>query len=284
MTEPKMIQIIVDDVMINLAHWKGNGKPILAVHGITANCMCWDILANNLTPGFDFLAMDLRGRGRSDKPASGYSADHHVNDIVGILDELRIEKVNLMGHSLGAFITLAFAAKHPDRIDRIVLVDGGGDLSPEQFDNVFQGIKPALDRLTMTFPSADAYLEKMKSAPYMKPWNSVIENYYNYEIQVIAEGVKTNIAVDHIAEESGNVRKVDCRRYYSQISCNTLVLRADQGLLSQDDILLPVDVIDRMMAEIPNVKRYDVEGVNHYGIVFQPHPGRDKALKEFLKN
>lgn len=282
MSEPTMIQVAGDGVTINLAHWEGDGKPVLAIHGITANCRCWDLLANALTPDVDVFAMDLRGRGHSDKPDSGYSLDHHVNDILGIMKSLNLETLSLIGHSLGAFITLVFAARHPDMVDRIVLVDGGGDLSQEQFDKVFKGIKPAFDRLTMTFPDAEAYLAKMKSAPYMQPWNETIEAYYRYEIEQCPEGVRTNIALEHIQEEAANVRKVDCRPFYSQVTCKTLILRANLGLLSQDDILLPPDVIERMMAEIPDVTRFEVEGTNHYGIVLQPHAGRDQALKSFL--
>ena len=62
-----------------------------------------------------------------------------------------------------------------------------------------------------------------------------------------------------------------------------LILRATRGLLSQDDILLPGDVIDRMTREIPRVQRFEAEGMNHYGIVFQPHAARDQKIREFLK-
>jgi len=83
MNKPKMIQVCRDEINVNLAHWEGQENPILAVHGIMANCRCWDLLANNLVPKFNFYAMDLRGRGQSDRPSEGYSIDHHVRDILG---------------------------------------------------------------------------------------------------------------------------------------------------------------------------------------------------------
>ena len=283
MTEPIMKKVQGDGVQINVAIWEGRGKPILCIHGITANCRCWDPLAEVLAPEYLIMAMDLRGRGQSDKPSQGYSLEYHLKDINCLLDDLGLERAVIMGHSLGAFIGLAFAAEYPDRTDQLILVDGAGDLSPEQFDEVFTGIKPALDRLGQVFPSADAYLDKMKAAPYIQPWSAVIETYYRYELEAVEGGGRTNIDPAHIQEEAANVRQVKCAPFYPNIKARVLILRATNGLLSQKDLLLPEDVIDKMMAEIPDVQRYDADGKNHYGIVFQPDPARDAAIREFLK-
>jgi pimeloyl-ACP methyl ester carboxylesterase len=272
-----------DGIEINLATWEGAGKPILCVHGITANCRCWDVLAAALAPEYRVLAMDLRGRGRSDKPPEGYALEYHLRDINCLLDDLGIDRAVIMGHSLGAFIGLAFAAENRDRVDRLILVDGGGDLSKAQMDKVFTGIKPALDRLGRVFPSAGEYLDKMKEAPYIHPWSAAIETYYRYEIEEVEEGVRTNIDPAHIQEEAANIRKLDCAPFYPEIKCKVLILRAPNGLFSLDDLLLPQDVIDKMMQEIPDVRRFNVEGTNHYGIVMQPHEARDRAIREFLK-
>ena len=157
MTEPTMKKVRGDGLQINVAIWEGSGKPILCIHGITANCRFWDPLAEVLAPEYQVFAMDLRGRGQSDKPSQGYSLEYHLKDINCLLDDLGLERAVIMGHSLGAFIGLAFAAQYPDRTDQLILVDGAGDLSPEQFDEVFTGIKPALDRLGQVFASADAF-------------------------------------------------------------------------------------------------------------------------------
>jgi pimeloyl-ACP methyl ester carboxylesterase len=228
--------------------------------------------------------MDLRGRWQSDKPSEGYSMEHHTRDIKCLLDDLGIQRAVIMGHSLGAFIGLVFGAEYPDRVDRLILVDGGGDLSREQMDNVFDGIKPALDRLEMVFPSTEAYLGKMSEPPYIQPWSSVIETYYRYEIEPTQKGVRTNIDPAHIQEEQANIRKLVCAPFYPKIKCKVLILRAPNGLLSLNDLLLPKDVIDKMIREIRDARRFDVEGVNHYGIVFQPHEARDRAIREFLKD
>ena len=283
MAEPIMIKAKGDGVQINLATWPGNAGPILCIHGITANCRCWDVLAEALIPDYRVIAMDLRGRGQSEKPSTGYSLDYHLRDINCLLDDLQLERTVIMGHSLGAFIALAFAAQYPERTDRLILVDGAGDLSADQMNKVFVGIKPALDRLGQIFPSTDAYLDKMKQAPYLHPWTSAVDTYCRYEIEAVDGGVRTNIDPAHIQEEAANIRKVNCASYYPGMRRKVLILRAPNGLLSQDDLLLPEDVINKMTDEIPDVRRFDVAGTNHYGILLKSHAARDKAIREFLQ-
>ena len=188
-----------------------------------------------------------------------------------------------MGHSLGAFIGLAFAAEYPQRIDRLILVDGGGDLPEEHMDVVLSAIKPAFDRLGLCFDSENEYVQAMRAGPYIHPWNDVIENYYLYEITETAGGYRPNINIAHIQEEALNVRKLACRQYYQHLQCPVLVLRAPSGFEGQNDVLLPEPVIQQMITEIPKASRYDVTGVNHYGIVFQPHAERDAVIKKFLE-
>jgi len=282
MTEPIMKKAKGDGVKIQLAIWEGDGKQILSIHGITANCRFWDCLASALAPHHRVIAIDLRGRGLSDKPPTGYSIEHHCKDILALMNDQGLERPVLMGHSLGAFISLVFAARNPQRVDRLILVDGGGKLSETQMAKVFAGIKPSLERLGKIFPSLEAYLTLMKQAPYLQPWNSYMETYFRYEIEEAKGGVRCRVPPKPIEEEARNLGKVDSREYYTKVMTPTLILRATKGMLAEDDLLLPEDVVDRMIREIPNAKRVDVEGTNHYSILFQPNMKRDQAILKFL--
>jgi len=282
MTEPIMTKAKGDGVKIQLATWEGNGKQILCIHGITANSRFWDCLASALVPHHRVIAIDLRGRGLSDKPPTGYSIEHHCKDILALINDQGLERPVLMGHSLGAFISLVFAAQSPQRVDRLILVDGGGKLSETQMSKVFAGIKPSLDRLGQVFPSLETYLSQMKQAPYLQPWNSYMEAYFRYEIEEVEGGIRSRVHPKHIEEEARNLKKVDSREFYNKVKAPTLILRATKGMLAEDDLLLPEDVVDRMVHEIPNAKRVDVEGTNHYSILFQPNRKRDQAILKFL--
>ncbi len=282
MREPTMKNVSGDGARIQLAEWEGEGKTILCVHGITANCRCWDVMADALSPTHRVLAMDLRGRGLSDRPDTGYSIAHHINDIRAILDDLGLEKVVLMGHSLGAFISLTFAATFPERVDRVILVDGGGKLSEEQMAKVFAGIKPSLDRLGKVFPSFEAYIEMMKQAPFLHPWSGAFDTYFQYEVEEVEGGIRPRSKPEHIQEEAQNLGKVNVADFYEKIQAPTLILRATDGLLADDDILLPEEVVARMLKEIPDARVATIEGANHYMVVFQPNETRDRAILDFL--
>jgi pimeloyl-ACP methyl ester carboxylesterase len=281
MPDPTTRLVKGDGVQLNLAVWEGRETPVVCIHGLTANCRCWDVIAASLAPRHRVVAMDLRGRGRSDKPETGYGLDRHIRDLYCLFENIDIDRGVIMGHSLGAMIGLAFAANYPDRVEQLILVDGGGDLSAEQQDKVLAGIKPALDRLGAVFPSAEEYLQKMRQSPYLQPWSPAVETHYRYELEAVEGGMRVNIHPDHIRQEIAEMRETTCGKFFSGIRCPVLILRAVNGLLSREDLLLPEEVVGRMLREIPGARRFDVQGVNHYGIVFQPHEARDRAILKF---
>src|SRR5207248_1905261 len=73
----------------------------------------------------DVVLYDLRGHGRSERPAVGYTLADMVDDLGALLDALAIaEPVALVGNSFGGLLALAFASRHPQRVERVVLIDG----------------------------------------------------------------------------------------------------------------------------------------------------------------
>lgn len=282
MSKPIMIKGKGDGIKIQLAVWEGKGKEIFCIHGLTANCRFWDCLASALSSHHKVIAMDLRGRGLSNKPPKGYSVEYHCRDVLAVMNDQGLEHPVLMGHSLGALISLVFAAKHPQRVDRLILVDGAGKLTEAQMEKVFAGIRPSLDRLGRVFSSFKDYISQMKQAPYLQPWNSFMETYFRYEVEKVKGGLSSRVHPEHIEEERQNMAKIDSRKFYKKVTAPTLILRATKGMLAEDDLLLPKDVADRMVREIPNARKVDIEGTNHYSILFRPNKKRDQTILKFL--
>ena len=103
----------------------GSGKqPFVLCHGITDNGRCMLRLGEYLADRFDVILVDARGHGLSDKPAAGnYTADHHADDVYGLLQGLGFDKPILYGHSMGARTVTRVAAKYPDVPRAVILED-----------------------------------------------------------------------------------------------------------------------------------------------------------------
>ena len=110
-----------------------------------------------------------------------------------------------------------------------------------------------------------------------------METYFRYEIEEVQGGIRSRVHPNHIEEEAKNLKEVDSREFYKKVKGPTLILRATKGMLAEDDLLLPEDAVEQMVSEIPNAKRVDVEGANHYSILFQPNVKRDQSILDFLK-
>lgn len=138
------------------------GAPlVLAIHGITSTSRTWLATARALGDRATLVAVDLRGRGRSVELPPVVGLDAHVHDMVAVLDAVGLERAVVVGHSLGAYIAARLAVAHPERVARLVLVDGGLTIpasvgaEPAQFVQDFLG--PTFERLEMTFPDVASY-------------------------------------------------------------------------------------------------------------------------------
>jgi pimeloyl-ACP methyl ester carboxylesterase len=103
----------------------GNGPDVVMIHGLTGNLAVWHLrIVPLLQDEFRLLTYDLRGHGYSSMPSTGYSADDMADDLLLLLDALEIQRPMLVGHSYGADIALYFAARHPERVEQIIAIEG----------------------------------------------------------------------------------------------------------------------------------------------------------------
>jgi pimeloyl-ACP methyl ester carboxylesterase len=100
------------------------GKPLLLIHGFTDTSRTWSALAPYL-PGRRLIAVDLRGHGNSSAPNSDYTLNELARDIVSFLTELKLGRVDIVGHSLGSLLAQFIAGFHPQSVNKVVLVGSG---------------------------------------------------------------------------------------------------------------------------------------------------------------
>ncbi len=95
---------------------EGSGPPLFLIHGIGASRHSWDGLITRLRGEFRCISYDLRGHGKSPKPAPPFTLDDLVDDLEALRAELGIERAHFAGHSLGGMIGPAYALRHPARV------------------------------------------------------------------------------------------------------------------------------------------------------------------------
>ena len=278
-----MARVSVGSVSLAVAEWPGpaKGPAIVCIHGLTANHTCWASVADVLSPAHRLIAYDLRGRGESDKPDKGYSLAVHGDDLEGLLDHFGLEKAVLIGHSLGAHIAVRFAATRPQRVAKLVLVDGGLDVRHE----VIESLRPAINRLGVEFPSLDMFMGFVRALPMFEGrWNDYLERYFRYDVEELPAGtVRAKAARLAIEEEIANLERERLWVDHHQIKAPTLIFRAPDGLLTPTDCLMTQEEAEAMAHAIPRSKLVVVPGTNHYTVLLGQHPKVKTALRAFLK-
>ena len=101
----------------------GEGSAVLLLHGYGETGDMWAPLAARLARNHKVIVPDLRGLGLSSRPAGGYDKKTQAEDMAGVLDALKIDKVDLVTHDIGNMVGYAFAAQHPDRVKKFVIID-----------------------------------------------------------------------------------------------------------------------------------------------------------------
>jgi pimeloyl-ACP methyl ester carboxylesterase len=113
----------IKDLQVN-CEVKGNGDTVVFVHGLGGSLNIWNSQVNVCSRYFKTIAYDLRGSGRTDLAGPEYSIDLWVEDLKNLLDSEEVERVHLVGHSMGTLIIQHFAAVYPDRVNSLTLVGG----------------------------------------------------------------------------------------------------------------------------------------------------------------
>jgi pimeloyl-ACP methyl ester carboxylesterase len=101
----------------------GGGPAVVLIHGFGESGDMWAPLAASLARNHTVIVPDLRGMGRSSKPADGFSKMNQAADIAALMDALKVARSDVVAHDIGNMVAFAFAAQHPERVGKFVLID-----------------------------------------------------------------------------------------------------------------------------------------------------------------
>jgi pimeloyl-ACP methyl ester carboxylesterase len=259
---------------------------VLAIHGITSTSRTWLATARALGERAALIAVDLRGRGRSRELSGPCGLDVHARDMIAVLDALALERAVIVGHSLGAYIAARLATRYPDRVDALVLVDGGLTIpespgaEPAQFIARFLG--PTFERLAMTFPDLPAYQDWWAHHPAVV--NADIERadldaYAAHDLVGTPPNLRSSISADVVRDDGLDLfGEPDAER----LAVAAVFLAAPRGMVDDPHPMQPLAEVEAWAAGDPERRRAIlVPDTNHYSIAWGEH-GAQAVAREIV--
>jgi pimeloyl-ACP methyl ester carboxylesterase len=252
-------------------HYLDHGGPeptLVLAPGLTANAHSFDgLIEAGLAGVAHVIALDLRGRGESDQPDSGYTMEDHARDVLGLLDTLGLERVVMGGHSFGGLLTYWLAANHPERVERCIVLDAPARVDPR----VVEQIKPSLARLGTVYSSWEEYLAFVQAMPYFAEdgWSPELEPYFRADVHVRPDGtLQARSRPETIQAAVEGTTTVDWPGTVARVVQPTLLLRApgDFGPPGSPPIL-SLENAERTVALLQNGALVDGVG-NHLTFMF----------------
>ena len=240
-----------DGLSIHVLEWSSDGVPLLLLHVFGNEAHVWDDFAPLAAPYYRVLAMDHRGHGDSDPdPEHRYGYDALVRDVEAVTAHLGIERLVLVGHSMGGRTAIRFAGAHPERMAGLVIVDAGPDLdwrgvlkirddaarAPDSFATLREYESGVARALPMARPEIISRLARHGTRRRTDGrFESKLDPFFR-------EGLKRATSADAVSEETRSETD-DLWTALRRIPCPTLVVRG-----AASDVLSP-DCADRMVDE-----------------------------------
>jgi pimeloyl-ACP methyl ester carboxylesterase len=213
--------------------WTGAGPPTLLLHGIGNYGRYWDVFATAIAGRLRLIAPDARGHGESGRPADGYVVADFAADAIAVLDQLEIDRAVVVGHSMGGLHSINLAARHPERVQALVIVDASPEPLPEGADRARRLLTDRPQRFADR-DAARAYLERT-SPGYPA---AIYENRLAFGFRQEEDGglVWRSDAAALNRIMSGRMPVEDRWDALASVGCPTLVVRGNHSNVLSEDV------------------------------------------------
>lgn len=268
-------EIAVRGGSLTVGEWgPEDGPTVLAVHGITAHHRSWSLVAE-AAPWLHIVAPDLRGRGRSSLLPGPYGMAAHAADLTEVVESLALGTVILAGHSMGGFVAVELARRHPELVSRLLLVDGGLPFVLPDGASVEEAVTatlgPARQRLSMEFPSPGAYRAFWREHPAIGPaWNAAVTDYVDYDLVGDPPHLRSCVSAAAVAVDSAELYAASYAAASAVWPRAATWLTVPRGLQDEPPGLYPQETVQRWLSVLPELRHVRLPGLNHYTILLDP--------------
>jgi pimeloyl-ACP methyl ester carboxylesterase len=258
-----------DHVELAVTDSRGEGSPVVFVHGFSNDRFVWDDLARALPESFRPICYDLRGHGDSGWSIdSRYHLFDHARDLAELFDALGLERAALAGHSLGGNVATLFAARHPERVRALALVDTGpalgadawrrasGDLSEQA--RAYGGVAEYRKLLGLAYPlAAPAALDRLARTSLVQRRDGRFEPKLD---PILLELLGTEQLEQNRIELLGTeqqLRETEATLWdaLAKLRCPVLLARGERSAMLPEAVALKMAhevIADARLVQIPN--------------------------------
>jgi pimeloyl-ACP methyl ester carboxylesterase len=255
-------RVIVNGLRLHALEWARPGAPGLCfLHGGSAHSHWFDRVVAPFAGRYHVIALDQRGHGESDWPdPPAYATEDFVGDLVGVMDALGWRRMTVVGHSMGGANGMALAAWHPERVEKLVVVDSRPSIPADRL-----GVMHARGARALRAPRRHPTIEAAVASFRLLPRETVAD-----------PALLAHVARSGITERDGGFsfrfdpaangarRPHDLWPHLQRIVAPTLLLRA---ALSP---VLTAEMADAMRAAIPNARFAEIPNAYHHLTLDQP--------------
>jgi pimeloyl-ACP methyl ester carboxylesterase len=276
---------LADGDRLSVAHWRADGPPVLAIHGIGSTSLLWSWL-HEAAPDVSLVAPDLRGRGASSAGTHGSSIRRHADDMVAVIDALGVDQIDVVGMSMGGFVAVVLGAEHPDRVRSITLVDGGLPLlrdpaAPITADHIPVLLADRFARKDQTWPSAQEYGDFFvaQTAPLLDRDDPLIDQMVAHDLTDGAAGGTVRLDLDALSADALDVFVSDsAETAFARLAVPTRLAFAQWSAGEDTPPMYAPTYVEQLVARSPALRTAElVEGVDHAAIIMSPHGAQASA-------
>ena len=271
--------IEINGVNLRYFSWGSESNPkMICLHGHTGQAHIWDKFAEEMSENYHVLAFDQRGHGGSSYAADGYDRDKFVNDLDAIIETLKIDRLTLVGLSMGGWHSILYTSEfHPEKVEKIIIVDIGPE-SSEEFKKSFEDngvrVEPKI--------KFESFEEAFNEARSNNPWvsNENLTQDLNNRLNQNKDGTwqwkaDPNLIIPPLKD--GTDENL-IRRYWeglAKINCPILEIQGSESTL------LSSELKEKMIAVAKNLSWVEIPNAGHVVTVDQPELFIE-ATREFL--
>jgi esterase len=244
--------VTVNGLRLHYMDWGDSSRPpFLMLHGIARHAHTFDHLAADLARDYRVIAVDMRGHGDSDwSVEDAYLVEDYVKDLEGLVNQLELRRLTLLGNSTGGRVVQVFSGLHPDLVERLIVEDVG----PERPQEIASGFARRVEEEANGWASEEELVAQLVKQNVRTP-ESLLRTYAHYGLKRRGDGRL-------VWKRDPNLVKgfvvTELWQHVSRITAPTLYI------LGGASTIVPVQTQQRLTRTLPHCEIVTMPGLGHY--------------------